>query len=557
MLASPTLLVAHEGKSGSFVRWLEELGLGEFLRQYPLAQLVEWGWVVPRYRVVFPNRFFESWSNFPETPWDCPHNLKNYKRLWDSNWFIENDCDPHLFLDPALNTKEGMGKLLAKFRHSASQTNTPPAIDHARGYTISPYADYFYRWQGYALIEIIQLANMIPPIFATPDILERAQCVMRDAERISTHQLNRPQEILNLPQRWAGHAPLMTWLDHYRSMRNAIQAKFGDDFHAQRELLVKGAKALAAHFEITPEQLGTAIRDRLLGLAGSWIPGEKIDSRSLWTRRAWPMLQDDIRLAMSWLFQLTGKTVEDYQTEWTPSHMQYEGWLPLDEALPYSVLQHQKKFVQLAPHYLKPYNELEKVTRKYDGASLPALVSRLQIDNYAFTGFLAAFHELHSQLNSPSFDKTGIDFRNRRPLDHYSLLAIRAEGCLRRELDSLGKLKDGKTDSQGLARYIMKLSEMRSVSNKVTGYLSDKKRLGELTQLHKQQADPVSAIQAIKTGGTAMDDQLTQAFLCCMLARNYFAHHDYLDEDLLHSEKSGFMLRGILLTVLVLLDPDP
>ena len=204
MLAPPTLLVAHEGKSGSFIRWLEELGLGDFLKEYPLAKLVEWGWVVPQYRVVFPNHFFESWSNYPETPWDCPDDLKNYALIWDSHWFIDNDCAPLWFLDPALNTNEDIGKLLETFRHTAAQTTAPPAIAHARGYTISPYADYFYRWQGYALIEIIQLANTIPPIFATPDVVERAQSVMRIAEHINTNQLNRPQEILNLSQRWAG-----------------------------------------------------------------------------------------------------------------------------------------------------------------------------------------------------------------------------------------------------------------------------------------------------------------------------------------------------------------
>lgn len=49
---------------------------------------------------------------------------------------------------------------------------------------------------------------MIPPIFVTPDVQERAQILMRIAEDISAHQLNRPQEVLNLPQRWTGHAPL-------------------------------------------------------------------------------------------------------------------------------------------------------------------------------------------------------------------------------------------------------------------------------------------------------------------------------------------------------------
>ena len=554
MPASPTLLVAHEGKSGSFVRWLEELGLGDFLSQYPLAKLVEWGWVVPQYRVVFPNQFFGCWINYPELPWNPPDELKNYALLWDSDWFIDNESEPLWFLDPVLNPDEDCGRLFDQFRHCASETTTPPAINHVRGYPIKPYADYFYRWQGYALVEIIQLSNMISPIFATPDVLERAESIMRIAEQISTNQLNNPQEILILPQRWGGLAPLMTWLDHFRSMRGAILHKFGTDFEAQQALLVKGGKALAAHFEITPEQLGLAIRHRLLGLAAQWIPAKEISSRALWTRRAWPILQEDIRLAMSWLFQLTSKTIEEHHTDWTPSHMQYDGWLALEEALPYSVFQHQKKFVQLAPHYLKPFNELLIVTRKYDEASLPGLVRKLRKRNYAFAGFLAAFHELHNQLNSPSFNQHGIDFRELRPLDHYSLLAIRAEGCLRRELDSLGKIREIDPKHQGLASYVLKLAELRYVSAKVTGYLSDKSRLGVLTKLHDQRDDPLSAIQAVHTGGTAVDDQLTQAFLCSMLARNYFAHHDYLDQDLLHSEKSGIMLCGILLTVLVLMD---
>ena len=262
MPASPTLLVAHEGKSGSFVRWLEELGLGDFLSQYPLAKLVEWGWVVPQYRVVFPNQFFGCWINYPELPRNPPDELKNYALLWDSDWFIDNESEPLWFLDPVLNPDEDCGRLFDQFRHCASETTTPPAINHVRGYPIKPYADYFYRWQGYALVEIIQLSNMISPIFATPDVLERAESIMRIAEQISTNQLNNPQEILILPQRWGGLAPLMTWLDHFRSMRGAILHKFGTDFEAQQALLVKGGKALAAHFEITPEQLGLAIRDR-------------------------------------------------------------------------------------------------------------------------------------------------------------------------------------------------------------------------------------------------------------------------------------------------------
>ena len=46
---------------------------------------------------------------------------------------------------------------------------------------------------------------------------------------------------------------------------------------------------------------------------------------------------------------------------------------------------------------------------------------------------------------------------------------------------------------------------------------------------------------------------IEQAMLCCLAARNYFAHHDYQDEKLLKGESSQFLLGGILLAVLTLL----
>lgn len=45
---------------------------------------------------------------------------------------------------------------------------------------------------------------------------------------------------------------------------------------------------------------------------------------------------------------------------------------------------------------------------------------------------------------------------------------------------------------------------------------------------------------------------LVQAFLCSVLARNYFAHHYYLDSELLRSKESQFLLAGILATALCL-----
>lgn len=552
MLARSTLLAAHEGKSGPFVRWLEELGLGEFLKRYPLAQLVEWGWVVPQYRVIFPQRFFESWENYPCNPWEPPKDLEEYAFLWDYYWGIDDENEPLWFLDPLLHIENRAGELLRQCAYSTNTPSPPTPIDHQRGIPIAPYVDYFYRWQGYALVDVIRMADNIEPIYSTPDIVEKAHGVVRIAKWVNANNPDWPKGILTAPQKWAGRASLMTWLDYFRTFRDAIFYKHDYDSDTRRAMYLKGARSLLNHFEVTPDMLAEAIKDRLLVLAQDWMhTNDNLDRKSIWTQHAWPHLRADIELAMTWLILLTGKTFEDYDTEWRLPYRGNWGWAALDKALPYGFIQHQKKFVQYAPIYLKPFNEANGNQQQFIEANLPELVRRLQRTNYPFSGFLAAFHELHEHLGSRSFDKHGLDFRERRPLDHYALLAIHAEGCLRRELDSLGLLHEIKQKEQGLLNYIRTLAAIRGISADIMTCFDVNQK--ELTKLHKRPDDPIGSIQSIQTSLPDTDHQIAQAFLCCLLARNYFAHHDFLDHELLRSEKSAFMLKGILLTVLMLL----
>ncbi len=67
--------------------------------------------------------------------------------------------------------------------------------------------------------------------------------------------------------------------------------------------------------------------------------------------------------------------------------------------------------------------------------------------------------------------------------------------------------------------------------------------------------DPIGKIMAISNDKWSIEEtHLVQAFLCCVLARNYFAHHTYLDNNFIPDEKSAFMLAGIIVTLLYLLD---
>lgn len=548
MLASPTLLAAHEGKHGPFIEWLKKLGLGDFIERYPLPRLVEWGWVVPQYRVVFPERLFEYWNEQPPSfePQKPPPDLEPYDTLWSHSWYIDNETEPLWFLDPMLHPDNPAGQILRQNPYLGTASPLPTPIQDARGFPIIPYADYFYRWQGYALVDTIRSADNIAPVFSTPDAVEYA---MRIAEWIKARPLTA-----SMPKRWPELATLMTGISHFDKFLDALSLKYhGRDFDSRRMTSCKGAESLANYFGLTSDTLAKAIKDQLLVLAEDWLDSNKrLDRRAIWTMHAWPHLQADIQLAIHWLTLLTGKTFEDYVAEWKKPFMGW-GHSNLDEALPYGFIQQQKKFSHLVPYYLKSYNETKNICKTYDEATVAAFASRLHRTNYPFGGFIAAFFELHEHLSHRPPDWSGLDLRELQPLDHFALLAIHAEGCLRRELDSLEELDSIPNDEQGLTAYIKRLAGVRNISQATMDIFNANLRLAGLK---KDRANPIGRIQEIRTNQSSTDEQLAKAFLGCLLARNYFAHHDFLDHELLHTEQAGFLLCGILLTVLVLLDSN-
>lgn len=551
MSSSPTLYVAHEGHSGSFLKWLEQLGLAEFLKTYSLPALIEWGWVVPQYRVVFPRKFFAQWEYYPSFPWKPTPDLVDFAQLWDYSWWIDKTDEDLWFLDPLFNEGSSANKLLRKYAYLPSISALPAAIRHPRAHKIRPYADYFYRWQGYALIDLIRLSDCVMPIYATPDVVKRAKTILKTANFIRTHQAPAPATMLTAPNRWHRLAGPMTWLAHFRSFRDAVFQSYDTDQKQLRTRYKRGARELAKHLGVTGKKLEEALKNELLVLADTWIHANKLnDARSIWTRRAWPYLRQEIELAMSWLILLTGKPFSHYLDKWRSPHFGNAGWAALDEVLPYSFVEHEKKFIDIAPHYL-PLDTRETGKRvQLENTQLVELCRRLRKQNSAFRGFLSAFHDLHDNLRPRSFEEHGIDFRELRPLDHYTMLAIHAEGCLRRELDTRGQLICIEPNQQTLAKYIETLGSARKISTRIMGTFSTNKALADL---RKDRKDPIGRIQTIKCNLSEAERTLVQAFLCCLLARNYFAHHDFLDNELLNTDKSAFLLRGILLTVLTLL----
>jgi hypothetical protein len=544
MFAKGPLLIAQQGNDGSFPRWLEELGLEGFLRRYPMRQLVQWGWVVPQFRAVFPKEFILSWKTFPCLGEDVSPEFHTYSLLWDSYWEVAKITEPLWFLHPFFNPKDVVNKHLFEHCKFTVEKTLPEEFLHSNGLRVMPYADYFYRWQGFALIDVIRAADCIAPILNTPDVEERAAEIVRIAQHVKQHD---PRDVLTIDRRWGGLAELMTWLSHYRAFRDAIPWR-GHQDQEVRQIRRKGANDLAKHLCFSSDMLSVAIKDRLLVLAQDWRRAN--DRHCIWTLRAWPYLQQDIALAMEWLCYLSGKALDSYLEQWQYQHNWVEGWAQLCDVLPHEFFEDRKRFLLLAPKYLNKYNSLLPESRRLEGQQLVPAIDRMRSKNYPFGSFLGAFRQLHDELGY-NYDKKGkMDFRALRPLDYYSLLAIRAEQVLRYAIDQDAQAVSKNLDK--LRQYIAHFAAAAEVSQRAINYFCDQDKT--LTTLHKTPPDPIGKIMALNPGFGAREDYLIKAFLCCTLARNYFAHHHYLDgQDLPRSEKSAFLLSGILITVLYLI----
>jgi hypothetical protein len=542
MAAFGPLLVSRDSGDGPFDRWLEVLDIRDFVRRYSLEKLIEWRWLVPQFSVRFPVQFFHDWKNYPYGG-DNEHadRYRSLHILWDSEWFVDAEDGPNWFLHPFFREDDAEGRIL---REGSPLSEIPEAtLKLGNGRTVVPFAHYFFHWQAYALADVVSSADCGVSLFATPDIETEAALIAELGQRLKNR---RPQDILRMPNRWGGHAEPMTWLSHYRALRSAVSVPALDD-ERERQIRRRGARLLATHLSITEEKLEHAIENNLLVLAQQWYFAGK--PRSRWTEAAWPELQKDILLAVEWLCTLNGRTIEFYFDKWRHQHFGEGDWRELRKALPFEWFSARDEFIELAPIYLKLYNDTFPDC-PYTEQRLKDSVDRLRATNYPFGSLLRAFYELHNALTYRAKDALAIDVRDRRPLDYYLLLAIRVEGVLRQSLELDGALLTMPDSELGLSGYIRSLGKKAGVSNMALEHFRSCEKI--YTRLKDTPPDPIADIIQMKSGLSAQEHYLVQAFLCCVLARNYFAHHYYLDRILLRAPESGFLLGGLLVTALKL-----
>ena len=538
----------HQDGGGDFAVWLKTLGLqDDFLKCYPISKFVEWKWLTPQFRVVFPESFFvDGWNQYPELPKDTPDVIDAaadaYNPLWDSHWLGDEETEALWFLHPFFRPDDLSASLL---REQLPNDGTPSAdmsFQHPNGRTIKPVVDYYFHWQGYALIDVIREADRFnKPILDAPDATERAKKLVEQTERDHWDVTY----ILTYANRWGGLAEPMTWLSHYRALKRSTD-RFQFRQGVQPGRFKRGAVGLANHLGISAAQIEQAIKDQLLVLAQNWRWADEQNCR--WVSPAWEALRTDIYFAVEWICLLTGKTLDDYLDLWRHAHFGQMQWAQLKFVLPSEYYTDREYFLRQAPYYLKAFNTRLEKKYRLENEHLATVVKSISRKSRHFNSFLSSFRKLHEELGSKPKRPGGIDFRNRNPLDYYLLLAIRAETCFRFEL----KANDQPNREDKLELYLRQLAIKMGLESKAIGCFNTNQE--EMTKLHDIPRNFIERIKHLAPEKGCSETPLGQAMLCCLAARNYFAHHDYHDDALLNDKSSQFLLGGILLAVLTLLN---
>jgi hypothetical protein len=464
--------------------------------------------------------------------------------LWESQWFCDSEKDPMWFIHPFFNAESTAGQLLNQNSIKTGLPEVPRPVEMANGQFVSPYADYYFPWQAFALLDVIRAADRFQHfVMDTPDV----QLQVESLTRLTKIPSWNPHEYLDLENHWGGHAEVMTWLAHYAVLKDAVDQREGRHGHSP-EMLRRGANALAAHLGFDADRLEGLVKDRLLVLAQRWKWG--VEPRNPLSVDAYPYIQNEIYLAVHWLCMLTGNTLDHYLDLWRYPTRGQQTWAELHSILPFEYYEIRDKFLELAPFYLKQFTERISERYRLDGDRLAAVVDALRAKSRHFNVFMGAFKKLHDELGGDRKPTDVIDFRERQPLDYYLLIAIKAEVCFREDLRETGSL-DG-LKNQKLSGYLERLGTRAGLDATTIKLFKDS--VHTYTKLHSEPTDGIRRIMNLGSTKPSGQIALVQGMICCGLARNYFAHHDYMDAELLNGLDSQFLLGGILVCLLVLLD---
>lgn len=538
------------GLGYSFGSFLKKLNVS--LGEDQLRDFVRLGWIQPILRVRLPNRFYLSWENYAslsmngnfaeEDLWACKLFSRSATNCsvwaingsgWAGPWYTHYLDDPnselsHLARAHTISTGPG--------------TEEPPPLRHPRGNRlVYPWIDFFAYWQAYEIADILRSIRLAGPLLDGPDVEVRLEAFRQRLPELREMADFRRQAA---QIRWQQNRPAFEWVSRFRTLLGAW-AQTGQRWERAQQ----AAPRLLTDLGLTPEMLRLGIREVLLVQWEEWSPHEWETPKGVRAH-----LQEDIQRAVEFLAEATGEDIDYDDPFWgIPEDRMHRSWAPLPEALPYESLEVKRSFAFQASIYLEDINALLE-ERPFNEVALNNLIFAWWPKSVAVRRFCLAFQRLHGHLSSEKDDKIGL--KAKTPVEFLLLCVLHAEKILRdrylEERVGTKKLPDVKRLILIEAEKVLWAKGIPDCDEGLVELGATLKARGQLHGLHSNPRSPFVAPTDFTWRGD-LEKRLLATFANLGILRNYAAHHDCLDEELIYEPLAETVIQAVLVPTLLVL----
>lgn len=477
------------------------------------------GWLRPRLRVEIPVVALQSWTTFPRHPIAgdkaCPPGDLWGLEVWTNATCLAPEFDTpteslwmHWLDDPADTTTASARKHALD---PVAHREPTPFVHPHRGSKVHPWIDFFADWQAYHVAELVRSA-----VFTLHGVTDQFHSV---DTRLRERTREFDQDALELAERWEKRGAFFDVVGCYRTIlaRCCMRDSFSEDARV-------GARAFADQRCIDADFVKTGIKRVLLALWQRWASAPPINDQRLMLR-----LQQDIQFAISLWSDLSGERIDPFDPFWFSQSRSRGDSAMLIDALPDEEWIARRNFPQQAVPYQSGFPQ----PYVFGEGQFADLLAQHWEACPPLRRFCLAWMRLHDQLQGQANDRRADQtIEANEQIEQFNLIGLHTERILRHVHSLLHS-------PESEIKRIVRAAVERCVRLIAKAHQNEAgKRLSELmdeTKLHQQRPAAHLAIAAEDVAtGSAVADQLVAAHLNALILRNYAAHHDYLDDELIY-----------------------
>ncbi|MFO0450857.1 MAG: hypothetical protein ACK52I_19730, partial [Pseudomonadota bacterium] len=390
----------------------------------------------------------------------------------------------------------------------------PAAFTHVRDRReVRPWIDFFAHWQVYHAAELVRSA--VVTLHGLTDQFRSWDTYLRE------HAQEFDQNARQLAARWEKWGAFFDIVGCYRTImaRCCRRESFAEDVRA-------GARAFATQRGIDAAEVKRGIRDVLLRLWQRWTDAPPVAGPNLMLS-----LQHDIQCAVRLWSELSGAPVDPFDPFWFSKNRGRGDSAQLIDALPHEEWIARRDFPWQAVHYQREFPRPYVLSE----SQFADLLAQHWDACPPLRRFCLAWVRLHEQLQPRDADRLADQTiaANER-IEQFNLIGLHTERLLR-HVDGVRHPRSAHPGSEFIVLAAMQAAlDFGSVGAAVR-HVRLVQLMKERTKLYSMpDSDGICCRPQHVASGDANADQLVAAHLNALILRNYGAHHDYLDDDLIY-----------------------